>query len=150
LEEERRLAYVGITRARKRLCITHAANRRIYNQYQSSAPSRFIAEIPTAHAEQLSGGSYQQIAASVAERAKAIMGEGRTSYASLHNTASSASRISAGAVKPPASASHKSSRVFHQKFGYGRIIAEQGDHLTIRFDKAGEKKVMRGFVEMVS
>ncbi len=58
LEEERRLAYVGITRARKILYISHAANRRIYNQWQSSIPSRFIGEIPAKNGEKLSGGLY--------------------------------------------------------------------------------------------
>src|SRR5262249_13696709 len=52
LEEERRLAYVAITRARRRCTILHAANRRIYGQWTSSIPSRFIAELPTAHVEQ--------------------------------------------------------------------------------------------------
>ncbi len=52
LEEERRLAYVGITRARRRCTILHAANRRIYGQWTSSIPSRFIAELPAAHVEQ--------------------------------------------------------------------------------------------------
>ena len=51
LEEERRLAYVAITRARDRCIIMHAANRRIYGQWTSSIPSRFVAELPDAHVE---------------------------------------------------------------------------------------------------
>ena len=51
LEEERRLAYVAITRARRRATILHAANRRIYGQWNSSIPSRFVAELPEAHVE---------------------------------------------------------------------------------------------------
>lgn len=57
LEEERRLAYVGITRARKKLYISHAANRRIYNQWQSSIPSRFIGELPSETVEMIGGGA---------------------------------------------------------------------------------------------
>ena len=52
LEEERRLAYVAITRARRRCTILHAANRRIYGQWTSSIPSRFIAELPDEHIDQ--------------------------------------------------------------------------------------------------
>ncbi len=48
LEEERRLAYVGLTRARRRAIVSHAANRRIYANWQSSIPSRFIDELPEA------------------------------------------------------------------------------------------------------
>src|SRR4029453_12476578 len=51
LEEERRLAYVGITRARKRALISYAANRRVHNMWQNALPSRFIAELPKAHIE---------------------------------------------------------------------------------------------------
>ena len=53
LEEERRLAYVGMTRARRRLTISFAANRRIYNQWSSSVPSRFIEELPAANIDHL-------------------------------------------------------------------------------------------------
>src|SRR6202008_4214575 len=59
LEEERRLAYVAITRARRRAIIFHAANRRIYGQWTSSIPSRFVGERPKAHVEEsstMSGG----------------------------------------------------------------------------------------------
>ena len=51
LEEERRLAYVGLTRARRRAIVSHAANRRIYANWQSSIPSRFIEELPDDHVE---------------------------------------------------------------------------------------------------
>jgi DNA helicase-2/ATP-dependent DNA helicase PcrA len=52
LEEERRLAYVAITRARAKATILHAANRRIYGQWTSSIPSRFVAELPKDHIEE--------------------------------------------------------------------------------------------------
>ena len=55
LEEERRLAYVGLTRARKRAIVSHAANRRIYANWQTSIPSRFLEELPEAHVEQTGG-----------------------------------------------------------------------------------------------
>src|SRR4029078_7844233 len=52
LEEERRLAYVGLTRARHRVYISFAANRRVYNQWQASIPSRFVGELPKDAVEQ--------------------------------------------------------------------------------------------------
>src|SRR4029078_8255764 len=52
LEEERRIAYVAITRAKRRCTILHAANRRIYGQWTSSIPSRFLAELPKAHIDE--------------------------------------------------------------------------------------------------
>src|SRR3546814_7003939 len=60
LEDERRLAYVAITRARKSCIILHAANRRIYGQWTSSVPSRFVGELPPEHVEEessMSGGA---------------------------------------------------------------------------------------------
>jgi DNA helicase-2/ATP-dependent DNA helicase PcrA len=130
LEEERRLAYVGITRARRSLNILHAANRRIYNQWQSSIPSRFIGELPKDHIENLGGGAY---------------GSGKTALDWKREVAS----IISG-TPPKTTAAHATGkRVFHQKFGYGRIMSAQGDHLEIAFEKAGTKKVMADFVEMV-
>lgn len=130
LEEERRLAYVGITRAKQRLIITHAANRRIYNQWQSSLPSRFITEIPDEHVDKLSGGAYgtapsrSQWGAEVAS----IMAQAQTRK------------------EPEFSVG---TRIFHQKFGYGRITAINGSHLDIAFEKAGQKKLLSDFVEKV-
>lgn len=129
LEEERRLAYVGMTRARKKLYISHAANRRIYNQWQSSIPSRFIAEIPPENIEQLSGGIY------------AAKNTGR-------NWKDEVAAILSGATSKRAEPVFaKGIRIFHQKFGYGRILSVVGDHLEIEFEKAGHKKVLADFVK---
>jgi len=134
LEEERRLAYVGITRARKHLYISHAANRRIYNQWQSSIPSRFIGEIPAEHVERLSGGTYSAPRTSGAnwkDEVAAILGR----VAATQPAKVSESKFSTG------------KRVFHQKFGYGRIQSVSGKHLDIAFEKAGNKKVLADYVE---
>jgi DNA helicase-2/ATP-dependent DNA helicase PcrA len=130
LEEERRLAYVGITRARKKLFISHAANRRIYNQWQSSIPSRFIGEIPPEHVDKLGGGMYSAPKPSQND----WMGE----VASILGTSS---------AKAEEAKFAKGTRVFHQKFGYGRIQSVNGKHLEIEFEKAGHKKVMSDYVE---
>jgi DNA helicase II / ATP-dependent DNA helicase PcrA len=138
LEEERRLAYVGITRARKHLTISHAANRRIYNQWQSSIPSRFIGEIPPEHVDKLSGGTYGAPKISGAnwkDEVAAILGRATPSTKPESNT--SESRFSTG------------KRVFHQKFGYGRIRSISGKNLEIEFEKAGFKKVLSDYIEPV-
>ncbi len=132
LEEERRLAYVGITRARKRLFISHAANRRIYNQWQSSIPSRFIGELPPENIEKLSGGMY---------------GAPKTTGASWRDEV--AAILGNAAPKKDESLLGVGKRVFHIKFGYGRIRSVNGNHLEIDFEKAGSKKVMADYVEPV-
>jgi DNA helicase-2/ATP-dependent DNA helicase PcrA len=145
LEEERRLAYVAITRARQRASIYHAANRRIYGQWMSSIPSRFIGEIPPEHvASENSFGGGQSLwranwsaqgdpFAHVAERQPA-----RTM------TRGPAPAASVGA-KPRADLAI-GMRVFHEKFGYGEIIDIDGNKLEVEFEQAGAKRVLDGFV----
>lgn len=137
LEEERRLAYVGITRARKKLYISHAANRRIYNQWQSSIPSRFIGEIPKENIEQLGGGA-TNMARSVKDWGSEV-----ASILASHSSKSTTpiQQITEEKFK-------KGKRIFHQKFGYGYILATSGNSLEISFDKAGKKKVLADFVEI--
>lgn len=147
LEEERRLAYVGITRARKTLTLSHAANRRIYNQWQSSIPSRFLEELPKEHVEHLGGGAYGSMPAS--------RGDWKNEIDSIMQSV----RHKQAASTPPNAYSGTSSkgnadfprgvRIFHQKFGYGRVQSANGDHLEIAFDKAGRKKVMADYVKKV-
>ena len=166
VEEERRLAYVGLTRAEQHLTISFAANRRIYNQWQSSLPSRFIDELPEDHVDVLTppglyGGGFGAAAPSV---------DGVTSASSLQDRAAKADvynspgwkRMSRNAgrrgVSQPSesknvvidleaiSAFEIGARVFHQKFGYGLVVEIEGDKLTVDFEKAGEKKVVARFV----
>lgn len=132
LEEERRLAYVGITRAKAQLYITHASSRRIYNQWQSSVPSRFLSELPAAHISYLDGTTQA--------RGPSLFQKG------IESILSEAQRYS-----PPAQIgeSMKGKRIFHVKFGYGVVLAEQSGNLDIFFEKAGHKKVMAEYVELV-
>jgi DNA helicase-2/ATP-dependent DNA helicase PcrA len=131
LEEERRLAYVGITRARYHLTISHASNRRIYNQWQSQIPSRFLGEIPEDTIEQLDGGPYARRASGPAlfqREVEAILGT---------------------RVEPEALPSlRKGAHVFHQKFGNGVVLTVEGDHLQIAFKHAGVKKILAEYVEL--
>lgn len=159
LEEERRLAYVGITRAEELCTISFAANRRVFGQWQSSMPSRFIDELPETHVEVLTppglyGGGYGAAAPT----------------SNLHNAAAEANvynspgwrRLQARSQDRPVSQPRESKntvidmsavssftmgeRVFHQKFGYGAIQGIEGDKLEIAFEKAGVKKVVAKFV----
>ncbi|MCW3837932.1 ATP-dependent helicase [Sphingomonas canadensis] len=173
LEEERRLAYVAITRARRQAIILHAANRRIYGQWTSSLPSRFIAELPREHVQEdstMSGGE-SLWRANWSERADPFAdvsrgtgrgpgwqraagvdmskpGGGFTSRTFTREPArvleSRASAVSFGA-KPRGDLS-LGQRVFHQKFGYGEIVEIEGNKLEIDFEQAGRKRVMDSFV----
>ena len=161
LEEERRLAYVGITRAEELCTISFAANRRVYGQWQSALPSRFIDELPEDHVEVLTppglyGGGY----------GAAGMGGGstivdRAADANVYNSPGwkrlQARQSTRGMSQPQesrnmtidstaVSAYTQGDRVFHTKFGYGYVMGIEGDKLDIEFEKAGSKKVVAKFV----
>ena len=159
LEEERRLAYVGITRARELCTVSFAGNRRVYGQWQSQLPSRFIDEIPADHVEVLTppglyGGGFGAAAPSStvedrASRANVYNSPGwkrlqeRSGQRGLSQPSESRNTvIDLEAV----SAFAMGDRVFHQKFGYGAITGIEGDKLEIAFEKAGTKNVVSRFV----
>ena len=167
LEEERRLAYVGITRARQLCTITFAANRRIYNQWQSSMPSRFVDELPEAHVEVMTppglyGGAYGG-ASNYGNGGMADVGGGyastiekRAGEANVYNSPGW-KRMQANAAKTsrrdPVIIDAKAipdfeigDRVFHQKFGYGAVEQIDDDKLSVAFEKAGTKKVVATYV----
>lgn len=146
LEEERRLAYVGITRARKKLYICHASNRKIYNQWQNSFPSRFIAEIPKENIEQLEGGALNMARNTIKSWGDEVADILSSGYGK-HFPEKSFKHSEKYVQKDDSF--RKGGRVFHQKFGYGYIIALSGNSLEISFDKAGKKKLMADFVEKV-
>lgn len=163
LEEERRLAYVAITRARRKAIILHAANRRIYGQWTSSLPSRFVGELPPEHIESetsMTGGeslwraNWSEHADPFANVAR---GTGRGpgwQRAATGQTAQPArpARIvesrspSVGLGQKGRGDLSVGERVFHQKFGYGDIAAIEGNKLEIDFEQAGRKRVMDSFV----
>ncbi len=138
LEEERRLAYVGITRARRVAVISHAANRSIFGNWQAQIPSRFLDELPAS--EIIREGNSQR-----AQRPPSVFGSG-----GLHG-ARPRRMIEAGAweVKPRATTSSfkVGERVFHQKFGYGRVTGIEDNRLDIAFEKSGDKRLLDSFVE---
>ena len=160
LEEERRLAYVGITRAEELCTISFAANRRVYGQWQSALPSRFIDELPEAHVDVLTppglyGGGYG--AAGMTSGGL----EDRAARADVYNSPGwkrMQMRMSDRPISQPRESKSQvidldavssfglGDRVFHQKFGYGAVTGIEGDKLEIAFDKAGVKNVVARFI----
>ena len=172
LEEERRLAYVGITRAEEVCTISFAANRRVYGQWQSALPSRFIDELPGEHVDVLTppglyGGGYG--AAGISESANPVAQDmsgsdifERASKADVYNSPGWRRLEQRGRkqeISEPImqknitidlaaiSSFGLGDRVFHLKFGYGEVMNIEGDKLDIEFDKAGSKKVVAQFIQ---
>ncbi len=159
VEEERRLAYVGLTRARRRATVLHAANRRIYGQWTATLPSRFLAELPdehVAHETTLTGGASLWRAA--LDQPDPFGDVGRASGRGP-GWARAAAR---GGLKPPAMIEARpvssaigaqarpdlgpGTRIFHDKFGMGTVLSQDGDKLEIAFDQSGTRKVVDRFV----
>ncbi len=166
LEEERRLAYVGITRAKRAATISHAANRRIYGQWTSSIPSRFVSDLPDDHIDvssTMSGGPslWRAALAGADPFADVTRGAGRGPGWARASERGGGSVPGRGGLQIEARASAVSigqpgredvtvgSRVFHSKFGYGAVTALDGNKLEIDFEKAGAKRVLDSFVEVV-
>ncbi len=156
LEEERRLAYVGLTRAKRKAHLFFASNRRIHGMWNATIPSRFIDELPEDNVEVREGagsnfGGYgrnngasrfdnsnyntpgwQRAQVNSTQQAKTpIVIEGKVLAASTGST----SRFDVGA------------RIFHVKFGYGLVGAIDGNKLTVDFEKAGRKMVLDSFLQ---
>ena len=155
LEEERRLAYVGITRARRQVHLSFAGSRRIHGQWQSSIPSRFVQELPSEtvieDVAQGLGGGIPFGRATPAQLASGGYGDG-ASGGYGPGWRRMAARRGSGAedqvITPQGNTGTivAGDRVFHQKFGMGDVIHVDGDKLEIAFDRAGHKKVVAGFV----
>jgi DNA helicase-2/ATP-dependent DNA helicase PcrA len=160
LEEERRLAYVAITRARRRATILHAANRRIYGQWTSSIPSRFLGELPKAQIDEettMTGGEslwraqWSERADPFAHVARPTRGPGwqRATRVAYNPEPARVIEARASAVSLGNQGRTDLSlgqRVFHGKFGYGTIAAIEGNKLEIDFEHSGRKKVLDSFV----
>ena len=176
VEEERRLAYVGITRARTLCTISFAANRRVYGQWQSALPSRFIDELPADHVEVqtppgLYGGGYGAVGMAAQSAAVSDV-ESRAVAADVYNSPgwrrlqdraqdrplgqspgqsrgqsrAAQSRAGGGMIDVTPNPFGEGERVFHTKFGYGTVRAVDADKLDVSFDKAGDKKLVARFV----
>jgi len=159
VEEERRLAYVGITRAEQLATISFAANRRVYGQWQSALPSRFIDELPPDHVEVLTPPGLYGGGFGAAGMASTI--ESRAIKADVYNSPGWKRMQERAGNRPVAqpqeargmvidatavSSFAMGDRAFHDKFGYGTVVGIEGDKLDIAFDKAGIKKIVARFV----
>ena len=161
LEEERRLAYVAITRARERLYLTLAASRSIYGSTQHNPPSRFIAEIPAEHVSVSGVGSLGVSGSGYEKRGdrRGTFGHGTgAGTGGGHVFGSGAPRQSGGGFATPASKKPQTPSesfavgdfVDHKAFGRGRVTSVKGDALEIRFDRTREtKKLLVGYAPIV-
>ncbi len=182
LEEERRLAYVGITRAKERARVSFAANRRVHGQLAIGACRRALsAELPAAHVENVAdenivwrlwrlsrqspaaisaapmtapaGGARRRAwSQSVWRFARPVFRKPRTQIWRRRAQRGRIIEAEAKVVQPamPAANIKAGERVFHQKFGYGRVMAVDGNKLEVEFDKAGTKRVIDNFVSRAS
>jgi DNA helicase-2/ATP-dependent DNA helicase PcrA len=158
LEEERRLAYVGITRARRRVAIYFAANRQVRGLWQSSPPSRFIDELPEDHVEVAEPADPPTYGYS-SRFDDAVFSAGRYETPGWKRAQAQSAAPNYRRPAPPrviegkavalatqASLYQLGDKVFHQKFGSGQVAAVDGPKLTVDFDKAGRKMVLDSFV----
>jgi DNA helicase-2/ATP-dependent DNA helicase PcrA len=146
LEEERRLAYVGLTRARKIAEVSYVANRQVYGRWTNQLPSRFVDEIPPVHAI-----------------SDSVMGYGASGVSSRFDNLTQPvySTNLGNNLKVQMGTPHRHTpakpvlakglevgvRVFHIKFGYGKITSQDGNKLIVNFEHSGEKKVLDSFVD---
>ncbi len=166
LEEERRLAYVGLTRAREEARISFAANRQVYGRWTSQLPSRFVDELPVANVEASSETGYYGGGPGMQQHGsrwdadpsfgagyespgwrRAQANQYRGSHPGRQQVIEGDGRLIATSDASAASEFKRGDRVFHLKFGYGQVRSVDGNKLTVAFDKAGEKKVLDSFVE---
>lgn len=168
LEEERRLAYVAITRARKRLFILMAHNRRVYGQWQNNLPSRFINELPPQNIEIVNNSAnyfgsntyssyksnnnfapWYQKKQPAPQNNVTFDDDDRYSYVREDddNQAWSSSIYQAKQnAKNQTSGTPVGCRIHHDTFGYGKVIAVEGNKLEIMFEDYGHKKLMKDYV----
>ena len=170
LEEERRLAHVGLTRARHRAKLYFASHRRIHGLWNSTVASRFLDELPEASVEVAEAkGGWGQPASRFDrvepfsstygtpgwQRGRAQRGEnGGKGFADKRQRGFKGGPLTidgkvVGRGAAPRAAFALGERVFHTKFGYGEVTEVDGNKLTVQFDKAGEKRVIESFVERV-
>lgn len=164
LEEERRLAYVAITRARKKLYLTNAFTRQIFGQSSANPPSRFIGEIPLELRKGIGMGSAGFSGSGWEKRGsrRGIAGSGSEAGGGRVFGQSSASgsrprQQTRPAVKPEAQKKAAAKMTFtkgdtvgHKVFGRGTITKVDGDTLHVRFSRTGQtKKLLKDYAPIV-
>jgi len=147
LEEERRLCYVGITRAQRRLVLTSAARRRVFGEYQSTEPSRFIDEIPRELVEEIPSGAVSPYQSSFARFRASPYGRGarRAREESVAYAYEDEDQSVPEGLRPGI-------RVRHPKFGEGTVISieplDDDTKLVVRFNSVGQKTLRAKFAKL--
>ena len=166
LEEERRLAYVAITRARKRLWLSYAQLRRLYGQQQHNRRSRFIDEIPAQHTVNVGVGSegFEGFGYDRRGSRHGILGAGHGTEVYGGSVFGNRTRSSGGATlempAPRVTAPSFSKtaaeavwqvgdRVSHKKFGPGTVIGLKADQITVQLDSGATKTLLKGYAPIV-
>lgn len=164
MEEERRLGYVGITRAMEHCLISFVSNRQIYGQWKSVLPSRFIDDLPDSHVEILNppglyGGSQSSFRRGTGIQERAFKADvynspgwrrlqsRRSEVQSDATSFSNAGGRSKAGAGPGFSAG---ARVFHEKFGYGSVLSVDGNKVSVSFEKGSERHVLAGYLALAS
>ncbi len=154
IEEERRLAYVGITRAREKLYISYAASRMMYGEWINTIPSQFVNELPADHVEtEMDISSNTHISA--VGRSSHWDSSGHWDKSGIRSRTQSSRSIANNYKADMAQKSEGSNalapgkKVFHDKFGNGVIVHVDGQKLDINFSKSGHKRVMASFIELL-
>ena len=138
LEEERRLAYVGMTRARKGVFISYATSRNMYGSWNNAIPSRFIDEVPDELVDVMNQSGMVQAGRSRHWDSSGVKAKEPKKAGGMYDRKV---KSESGEVFT------RGDRIFHDKFGYGKIINIDGHKLDISFEKGSTKRVMDSFVE---
>jgi DNA helicase-2/ATP-dependent DNA helicase PcrA len=152
LEEERRLCYVGITRAKQQLYITHAGMRVLYGNYQTSVPSRFLLEIPKEAVKDLNDRPKR-----VVKESKATELNWELPVASVSNTAQQATTATGNLETAASGCANPETlltgcKVRHIKWGVGTVIAKEGNgdstQVKVAFPGLGVKTLMLAYANL--
>ena len=143
LEEERRLAYVGLTRARKKAYISFASNRKIYGRWENAIPSRFIDELPPEHIQ-----NNTRVRMGYSESVNTTHSDYRYDTSPFAAAGRHGATTNTPTVSPHTSR-RIGRRVYHDSFGFGTVLRETPNGLEVRFDEAGIRKVRAQFLSAV-
>jgi DNA helicase-2/ATP-dependent DNA helicase PcrA len=151
LEEERRLAYVGITRAKRNVLISHVANRNLFGKWTSALPSRFLQELPEKNvvrtSEIFTETSAEETDIHLDSLDRPRFGQRSSNWGRFSRSPKPKSRFVEAPPEPAPGTFSVGTRIFHQKFGYGKILRVDGNKLEVSFEKAGVKKVLGSYVQ---
>jgi DNA helicase-2/ATP-dependent DNA helicase PcrA len=144
LEEERRLAHVGLTRARRRAFISFSSNRRLHGFWNATVPSRFVSELPSQHVR--TEESAPRYAGSMGSRNSTRFGDGFEEYPTYRRKTPHSSERSVHSTPSPQGEWSVGDRVTHDKFGTGTLMVVSGNRLTVNFDRGGQKTILAHFI----